>query len=103
MLKDKWEKMPLVEQMGNIGSEVCRMLRFREARDKEREKMSAELVLELIDLTINDPCQRFRLKEILRLREIIADFFAEARIFNISPESLNDYFLPFATKARGTI
>lgn len=96
IIKEKWQKMSLSEQMGNIGSEVARFLHFKNKQDKENEKISFERALELIDLTINDSRWKFRLKEILCLRAIIADIFVEADNFDVSPEELNNYFLPFA-------
>jgi len=96
MLKKKWQEMSLARQIGNIGSEVCRMLHFKENGDKENEKVSGERALELIDLTIDDKRWRGRLKEVGRLREVVADFFIDAKNFDVSPESLNSYFLPFA-------
>ena len=96
MIKDKWQKMSLSQQMGNIGSEVCRMLMFRQKGDKKQKKKSGERALELIDLTIEDSRWRGRKKEIFRLRDVVADIFAEAGNFNISPDSLNNYFLPFS-------
>ena len=100
MDKERWQKLSLAEQMGNLGSEVSRLLYFEKIDDRENKKKAVERSLELLDLTIADSRWQFRLKEFLRLREVIADFFNNGRIFDISAESLNDYFLPFALKAR---
>ena len=98
--KEKWQKMSLAEQMGNIGSEVSRFLHFGNNKDKENEEKSFERALELLDLTIADARWRFRIREILILRVIIADIFVRGNNFDISSEALNNYFLPFALKAR---
>ena len=61
----KWQKMSLIEQMANIGSEVERAINWKNKNDKEYSRMAFERALELIDLTISDGKNRWRLKEIL--------------------------------------
>lgn len=96
MIKDKWPKMSLAEQMGNIGSEVYRLINSKERADSKSAQSSFIRVLELIDLTIEDKRWKSRLFEILRLREIICDFYLDKNIYNISVKNLKKYFIPFA-------
>jgi len=99
-MKNKWEKMSLSEQMGNIGSEVIRMINWREKKDKESEKNCFIRSLELIDLTISDKRWKTRLFEIYRLREVLCDLFFNNKRYKISTKHLKDYFLFFALLAR---
>lgn len=99
-MKEKWKKMSLAEQMGNIGAEVVRMINCREKGDKEGEKNCFIRALELIDLTISDKRWKSRLLEPLRLREVICDLFIGNNIYKVSSRSLKDYFLFFALSAR---
>ena len=96
MIKDKWHKMILAEQMGNIGSEVFRLINSKEKGDSKSAQSGFIRVLELIDLTIEDKKWEGRLFEILRLREIICNFYLDKNIYNVSVENLKKYFIPFA-------
>jgi hypothetical protein len=61
-----------------------------------------ERALELIDLTVADARWRGRTKEILRARELVCDYLVGDNEYGSSSESLDAYFLPFATAARAT-
>jgi len=100
MTKQKWQKLSLVEQLANIGSEFNRVLYWQKVGDMENKERAAWRVLELLDLTISDKRWQKRLSELVRLREVICDFFLGERIYNISPKKINDYFLSFALVAR---
>ncbi|MCL5095512.1 MAG: hypothetical protein M1575_02190 [Patescibacteria group bacterium] len=71
----KWNNLDLIEQMANIGSEVFRAISWRAKGDNETAKGAFIRALELFDLTVSDPSNRNRLKEILRARELFCDFF----------------------------
>ena len=92
--------MSLPEQMGNIGSEVIRMINWREKKDKKSEKNCFIKSLELIDLTISDKRWKTRLYEICRMREILCGLFFNDNTYKISIKHLKDYFLFFALLAR---
>ena len=100
LASEKWQKMSLVEQMANIGSEVNRTIHWYNEDDKETMKNSAWRTLELIDLTIIDKRWKNRLLEILRLREVFCDLFFGKNLYNTSTKSLQDYFLLFGLAAR---
>jgi hypothetical protein len=51
--------------------------------------------LELFDLTIADEKNRFRLKEILRMREIFADYFLGNNPYHFKDSDFDRYFLLF--------
>ena len=98
--KERWSRLSLAEQMGNIGSEVERALRWREKKDAVLEQKAFDRTLALIDLTLADERFCHRLKEIARTREVLCDFFQGGINFSISAEELRRYFMQFALAAR---
>lgn len=95
-----WQNFSLFEQLGNIGSEVGRTLKYREATQQERQDRAADRALELFDLTIADPRWRLRLKEILRAREVFCDYIFGDNEYNSTAPALENYFTQFALAAR---
>jgi hypothetical protein len=53
-----------------------------------------------LDLTAVDPRHNGRRREILRAREVVCDFLVGDNQYGSTPESLDRYFLQFATAAR---
>jgi len=98
----RWNQLPLVEQLGHVGSEVERALKWRGKNNPEHCMRAFERALELLDLTLACPANRLRLKEIARTREILVDFFHGENQFATTGESLSAYFLRFAYAARRT-
>ena len=96
----RWQSLPLLEQMANIGSEVGRSILSREKGLESRAEGAAHRALELFDFTLDDPKLRGRLKEIARAREVFADFFFGGNNMRSSGDSLQKYFLNFAVAAR---
>ena len=87
----RWQTFSFMLQMGNIGSEVSRVTMLREI-NKERSAEATLRALELLDLTIQDPKNAGRLKELCQLREVLA--------LNDTNQSTGEqwanYFYPFA-------
>ena len=94
-----WRKFNIFEQMANIGAEIGRTLNWQEKSPSD-SRMAFERALELLDLTIADPKNRNRLKELLRLRETLADYFVFDNEYSSSKESWNNYFYAFNYAAR---
>ena len=94
-----WYKLTLMEQMGNIGGEVARALRWQEKDDKLFQG-AIYRALELFDLTIQDIRWKKRLKEIIRAREIFCDAVYGDSAYKSSLEALERYFFYFALLAR---
>src|SRR4030042_3897379 len=99
LAEGKWFKLTLVEQLANVGSEVQRAINWRE-KNKEYSRKAFERALELLDITVADGKNRKRLKEILRLREALADYFAFRNSYQSSDESWQKYFTAFNWAAR---
>lgn len=97
----RWFTFSIATQLGNVGSEYERALRWKGQGDQDRFDHAFARLLELLDLTISDPRWRnHRLKELTRLREVICD-----ELYNDPPEfshpsDLRQYFLYFGILAR---
>jgi hypothetical protein len=96
----RWSELPLLEQMANIGSEVERALGWRAKNNAEYGLKAFERALELIDLTMEHPERRSRLKEIARMREALVDYFCGANEFKSTDVSWRKYFSHFTYAAR---
>lgn len=96
LAKGKWQKLSFFKQMANIGSEIERTINWRDKNEKY-SKAAFERALELIDLTINDKKNhnRGRLKELLRMREVLVDYFYFDNIYKSTDKNWRDYFLAF--------
>ncbi|MEK9156160.1 MAG: hypothetical protein AAB360_02550 [Patescibacteria group bacterium] len=97
---NRWFAESLSWQMANIGSEVHRTISWREKGNNEYANLAFERALELIDLTIEDPKNRRRSREILKFRELFTDWYLGEGNYIVSGESLDKYFLPFTFAAR---
>ena len=94
-----WRRLTFAEQMGNVGSEVSRALRWQ-GRDQALFERAMERALELLDLTIEDPRWRSRLKEPVRARELLCDALFGGKDYGSSLVDLDRYFFQFALSAR---
>ena len=90
----RWQKFSLVTQLANVGSEIGRAINWRE-KSKKDSQMAFERGLELLDLTIEDPKNQKRLPELLRVREMLADYFCFDNEYGSSDKQWNNYFYGF--------
>lgn len=95
----RWYRFSLLEQLGNIGSDIERTISWRRKGDAEQSRLAFERALELIDLTVSDPKNKGRLKEILRAREALVDYFVYDNEYNTSEEFWQNYFFNYAYAA----
>jgi len=96
----RWFEFTFAEQMGNIGSEVGRAANSLRRGDSVQKDRALVRAFELFDLTAADPRWRHRMKEPLRAREVVADFFYGDNVYQSTAESLENYFMQFAFAAR---
>jgi hypothetical protein len=80
--------------MANIGSEVERTIKWKN-KNKEYSDKALERALELIDLTLADPKNRSRLREVARMREVLVDYFYYNNIYGSTDELWRKYFYSF--------
>lgn len=98
----RWSELSISEQLGNIGSEVGRAIRWR-ARNPDVARGALYRALELFDLTLADRRHhgsRARLREIARAREVVADFLAGPNQYASTGPSLQRYFDAYAAAAQ---
>jgi len=111
----RWFEFSLPEQLANVGSEIGRAINWKSAyaeassyvktsADKSADKKAKVAKysdnaffrgLELLSLTIDDPKNKLRLKELTRLYEALGDYFMGENIFQSSDELWNKYFYFF--------
>ncbi len=96
----RWARMPLVEQMANIGSEVERALNWKTKNNPDYSRRAAERALELSDLSLAAARKLSQLKEIARMRELLADYFYGSNRYLSTEVSLRKYFAPFTYATR---
>lgn len=90
----KWAKMPLNLQMGNIGSEVSRSLKWTAKGNEARAARAIDRALELFDLSI--ACNKGpKLKEICRAREEFCDYFFNDNSMHTDPAKMQKYYDDF--------
>ena len=97
----RWRTLSLMEQLGNVGSEVDRAIRAHVQGRQDRFDGALSRALELFDLTASDP--RWKLhqrREILRAREQFCRVFFDETAEPDLGAYLSKYFLQFAVAAR---
>jgi len=97
-----WATLSLVEQLGHVGSEISRAIRWT-SRNPELARGALYRALDLMDLTLADTTRRLspaRLREIARAREVIVDYFAGSNEYGSTADGLQKYFDAFALAAR---
>jgi hypothetical protein len=98
---ETWQKMPIEAQLGNIGSEFERALRWKEKRQQPMFEKAAARMFELFDLTLADKrWQNHRLHELTKARDVAYAELYDQKELSGNPEGLKKYFLQFATFAR---
>jgi hypothetical protein len=99
LAEGRWQSLSLAEQLGNVGSEISRAIRWK---DKDARLFDGALTraLELLDLTLDDPRWKSRLKELARARELVADAWCGGEQYGTLLEDLDRYFFHFALFAR---
>ncbi len=102
LARGRWQTLPFMQQMANIGSEIERALSWNKKGDNENSTLAFERGLELLDLTIQDPANKKRLRELCRLREALVDYFMGENIYRSSEKLWQNYFYVFAYAARNT-
>jgi hypothetical protein len=98
----RWWELSLFEQLGNIGSEVSRAIKWS-GRNDDLSRGAFERALELFDLTLDDPRHRqsaSRLRELARAREVVVDYFDGANEYRSTASNLQKYFDEFALAVR---
>lgn len=100
---ERWFSFSLFEQLANIGMDIERTIQWRN-KNSTYSTQAFERALELLDLTIADPKNKKRLKEICRARYLLVDHFVYDNEYHTTDQQWQDYFYQFnyaAALARG--
>jgi hypothetical protein len=96
----RWKELSFFEQMANVGSEVERTIQWKKKKNADYSQRAFERALELLDLTVADKKNKKRLRELLRVREVLADHFVFDNIYKSTNQNWQNYFLAFNFAAR---
>lgn len=96
----RWFELSFFEQMANVGAEIGRTISWKKRNRPDYSQRAFERALELLDLTIRDKKNLGRLRELLRVREALADFYVFDNSYRSSDESWQRYFYAFQFAAR---
>lgn len=91
----RWFELSLMEQLANVGSEIERTILWKKKGNLEYSQKAFERGLELLDLTISDPKNKLRLREITRAREALVDHFVFDNEYGSTDEIWHNYFYSF--------
>ena len=100
--RDRWAKMTINEQMGNIGSEVGRAIIARRNGNKAREDRAIDRAIDLFSATaevLAGSSYSYRLKEVLRARDEFLRLFFDGT-FERDADKIERYFMNYAFAAR---
>ena len=95
----RWQTLPLVEQLANVGSDVARAHRWQ-GKDAAISEKAFIRALELPDLTIGDARWKGRRKELTRVREFLCDAMSGGTAYGSGLAGLDRHFFHFAVAAR---
>lgn len=88
-----WGEYPITYQMGNIGSEVSRSLKWTEKGNEARANKAIDRALELFDFTIEVNARNHgRLTEILKARDEFCDYFFGGNSYHTDPVRMQKYY-----------
>ncbi|MCK4859523.1 MAG: hypothetical protein KAS87_03075 [Candidatus Omnitrophica bacterium] len=71
----KWRNLSRDKQLLNIAAELSRAKNWLKAKDYPLSKICLKRALELIDLSVEVRKNSYGLKELLRFRGVLADFY----------------------------
>ena len=77
LTQKKWETLPKEKQILHIATELSRAKFWLEKKNEKQFLNCLNRALELIDLTANAFSQKRTLRELLRFREILTQFYIE--------------------------
>jgi hypothetical protein len=100
--RDYWAKFTIIEQMGNIGSEVGRAIKAQREDMPERVEGAINRALDLFNATVEvllrDRSVSHRAKEVLRARDQFLALFYDDNFDDA--DRLEAYFTQYAMAAR---
>ncbi len=100
LAEGRWWEFSFITQLANIGSEVERTIKWKNKNNPEFFQRALYRMLELIDLTVADPKNHQRLKELLRARELLIDYLIYDNQYHSTDLQWQKYFYYFTYLCR---
>jgi hypothetical protein len=99
--RERWAKLDILQQMGNISSEVGRSISAKRRGDEERSNAAVDRAIDLFDATVECLIAKksHRVSEVLRAREQYLNLFFDGT-FDVDAGKIENYFMNFAVAAR---
>jgi hypothetical protein len=91
----RWFELSLMEQMANVGCDVDRAIRWKNKGNVLYSDDALKRAFDLLFLTIKDPKNKKRLKEVMRVKELLIDYFMDKNIYFSTDEMWHKYFLDY--------
>src|ERR1700685_4218505 len=100
--KEHWSRMSILEQMGNISSEVGRSLNAKRRHDEVGCQQAVSRAIDLFDITIAQLIMNKspRSREVLRAKEEFLSAIYDSQPRPDDIQSLERYFMQYAIAAR---
>lgn len=96
-----WLEKPITYQMGNIGSEVSRALKWTDKGNQPRADKAIDRALELFDFTIEANLKNHaRLTEVLKARDEFCEYFFGDNPYHTTPIAMQKYYDGFVMMDR---
>jgi hypothetical protein len=93
---ERWSKFSICEQLANVGTDIARAFQGQQKNDAQYTEKALERAFELLDLTILDSKNKgTTLKELVRVREALKDFFFYENEYETTKSLWEDYFYQF--------
>ena len=92
-VREDWSNHSITYQLGNIGSEVSRSLKWTKKGNQARADKAIDRALELFDFTIEANVKNHaRLTEILKARDEFCDYFFGGNSYRTDPAKMQKYY-----------
>ena len=95
LAEGRWFELSLIEQLANVGCDIDRAIRWKNKNNALYSDDALKRALDLLDLTISDPKNIKRLRELGRMREILKDYFFGDNSYSYTDEVLHKYFMDY--------
>ena len=93
---ERWFQFSLFEQLANVGTDIERAIFWRKNDNPGHSQKAFERALELLNLTIADSKnKKGTLKELVRTREALIDYFMCDNEYGSTDKAWQDYFFAF--------
>lgn len=100
--QERWSKMTIFDQMGNISSEVGRSFSAKRRNDNNSCSQAVRRAIDLFDATVSAlvAVKSPKSKEVLRAKEVYLTAIFDKADSLTNDQSLERYFMQFAVASR---